>query len=145
LTWEEFEKEQPEMAAFGLDRFKFQVMYLATVKPDSYPRIHPFTPFVSAGRLFAYMEPSSPKGKDLQRNGRYAMHSLVTDMDGSNGEFQISGDAQLVTDAELMQLAAASCPYRPRDRYVLFEFRIGTCLTNYYTDGRPHPKRWRLR
>jgi hypothetical protein len=113
LTWQEFASAQPEMENFGEQRLRSRVMYLATIKPDGYPRVHPFTPFVGSGHLFAFMEPTSPKGKDLQRNGKYSMHSLVTDMNGSNGEFQITGDAFLVTDSETRQNALSTCPYKP--------------------------------
>ena len=97
LSWGEFATVRPGMAKFGEEKLRLNVMYLATVKPDGYPRVHPFTPFIGSGHLFAFMEPTSPKGKDLQRNGMYSMHSLVTDMGGSSGEFQITGKAILVT------------------------------------------------
>ena len=131
------------MASFGERRFQYTVMYLATIKPGGYPRIHPFTPFIGSGRLFAFMEPTSPKAKDLQRNGRYAMHSLVTDGNGTNGEFQISGNAFLLSDSASRETAIGSCPYKPSERYILFEFKIESCLTNYYTDGNPNARRWR--
>ena len=131
------------MASFGERRFQYRVMYLATIKPDGYPRIHPFTPFIGFGHLFAFMEPTSPKAKDLQRNGRYAMHSLVTDGNGTNGEFQISGKAFLLSDSASRETAVGSCPYKPSERYILFEFKIERCLTNYYTDGNPNVKLWR--
>jgi hypothetical protein len=143
LNWQEFATAQPEMANFGVQRLQSKVMYLATIKPDGYPRVHPFTPFVGSKYLFAFMEPTSPKGKDLQRNGRYSMHSSVTDMNGSNGEFQISGDAFLVTDSEIRRIAVSSCPYKPQEQYILFEFKIGSCLTNSYTDGNPNVRRWK--
>ena len=95
------------MAEFGLERLEHRVMYLATVRKNGYPRVHPFTPFVASGHLFAFMEPASPKELDLQRDGLYAMHSLVTDMNGTNGEFTIAGRAQLVTDPETWQLEDA--------------------------------------
>ncbi|HXZ91005.1 MAG TPA: pyridoxamine 5'-phosphate oxidase, partial [Candidatus Dormibacteraeota bacterium] len=62
LTWAEFAAIRPEMAEFGLKRVEYHVMYLATVRKNGYPRVHPFTPFVASGRLFAFMEPTSPKG-----------------------------------------------------------------------------------
>jgi len=135
------------MAGFGEKRLVYGVMYLATIAPNSYPRVHPFTPFIGSGHLFAFMEPTSPKGKDLQRNGKYAMHSLVTDMNGSNGEFQIKGDAIVVTDPSLREEALKSCPYAslapPQARHVLFEFLISRCFTNYYADGKSNLKHWR--
>ena len=147
LSWGEFASVQQEMVEFGEKRIQLGVMYLATVKQDGYPRVHPFTPFVGSGRLFAFMEPTSPKAKDLQRNGKYSMHSLVTDMRGTNGEFQISGDATQVSDSASREAAIAACPYRasntPFDRYVLFEFKINRCLTNFYANGTANAKRWK--
>jgi hypothetical protein len=143
LTWEEFASVQPEMADFGLKRLGYGVMYLATIRGNGYPRVHPFTPFVASGRLFAFMEPTSPKGRDLQNTGVYAIHSLVTDMNGSNGEFTISGRANLVTDPALRGLAVKGCPYTPKDRYVCFEFKLEECLTNTYSGGLPSTKRWK--
>ena len=142
LTWKEFAALQPEMAEFGLKRLEYHVVYLATVRRNGYPRVHPFTPFVASGHLFAFMEPISPKGLDLQRNGLYAIHSLVTDMNGTNGEFAVTGHAHLVRDSAIRELAVKGCPYPPKERYVCFEFKLKECMTNTYLDGVPHPKRW---
>jgi hypothetical protein len=143
LSWREFEALQPEMARFGEERLKFRVMYLASLRADGSPRVHPFSPFVGNSHLYAFMEPTSPKAKDLQRDGRYAMHSLVTDGDGTNGEFLISGQAVLLTDSATRDAAIRASPYKPKDRYILFEFKVNSCLTNYYTDGTPNVKRWK--
>jgi pyridoxamine 5'-phosphate oxidase-like protein len=143
LTWDQFEKSEPEMARFGAERMKERVMYVGTVRKDGYPRVHPFTPFVSSGRLFAFMEPTSPKAHDLQRDGRYVIHSLVKDSNGSDGEFSITGRARLVLDQETRSVAAQGCPYTPADRYVCFEFFLEECLTNHYVDGNPQFSRWK--
>jgi len=131
------------MAKFGSKRVEYGVMYLATIRKNGYPRVHPFTPFVASGRFLAFMEPTSPKGLDLQRNGLYAIHSLVTDMNGSNGEFTMSGRAGLVTDPTTRNLAVKGCPYTPKDRYVCYEFKLEECLINTYVDGVPKIRRWR--
>jgi hypothetical protein len=143
LTWKEFEETAPEMARFGARRMSERVMYIGTVRRDGYPRVHPFTPFVSSGHLFAFMEPTSPKAHDLQRDGRYAIHSLVKDWNGTDGEFSISGRARLVEDQETRAVAARGCPYTPADRYVCFEFSVEECLTNHYVDGKPQFARWK--
>lgn len=143
LDWEAFAKLQPAMASFGEKRLQYKVMYLATIRKDGYARVHPFTPFIGSGRLFAFMESTSPKAKDLQRNGKYSMHSLVADQNGTNGEFQIGGDAFLLSDSASREAATASCPYKPSERYVLFEFKINRCFTNYYTKGTPNAKHWK--
>ena len=143
LSWEEFASIKPEMASFGQERLAYGVMYIATIKADGYPRVHPFTPFLGSGRLFAFMEPTSPKGKDLERNGKYSMHSLVKDMNGTNGEFQIGGKAFLLTDPTSREIAIRFSPFKPNDRYILFEFKIENCLTNFYTNGVPNVSRWK--
>jgi len=143
LTWGEFAALQPEMAEFGLKRLEYRVMYLATLRKNGCPRVHPFTPFVRSGHLFAFMEPVSPKGLDLQRGGLYAMHSLVTDMNGTNGEFAIAGRAELVTDPSIRDLAVRGCPYSPRDRYICFEFKLEDCMTNTYANGVPNIRHWK--
>ena len=145
LTWREFAALQPEMAEFGLKRLEYRVMYLATVRKNGYPRVHPFTPFIASDRLFAFMEPTSPKGLDLQHNGRYAIHSLVTDMNGTNGEFAVTGRAQLVTDSATRELAVEGCPYTPKGRYVCFEFKLEECMTNTYVDGVPNTRHWKAK
>lgn len=132
------------MAQFGEERIKRGIMYLATIKADGYPRVHPFTPFIASGRLFSFMYATSPKCKDLQKNGRYSIHSLVVDAGGPSGEFQITGDALVLSDPASRQVAAAAAPYPLSELpTVLFEFKIMSCLTNFYTDGQPNPKRWK--
>jgi hypothetical protein len=84
MSWKDFEEANPELAAFGLERFKSGVAYLATVRKDGSPRVHPVTPIVGDGYLFVFMEPTSPKGYDLRRDGRYAMHSAVSDSSGAS-------------------------------------------------------------
>lgn len=143
LTWEEFEKSAPDMTSFGTSRLSERVMYIATVRKSGYPRVHPFTPFVSSGHLFAFMEPTSPKAHDLQRDGKYSIHSLVKDWNGSDGEFTITGEAVLVDDPKVRALAASGCPYTPSDRYVCFEFFVEECLINHYVEGKPQFKRWK--
>jgi len=143
LTWAEFAAVEPEMAEFGLKRLKYLVMYLATIRKNGYPRVHPFTPFVASGHLFAFMEPTSPKALDLQRNGLYSIHSLVTDLNGTNGEFTLAGRAQLVTTSTTRELAVKGCPYSPKERYILFEFKLEECMTNTYVDGAPNTRHWK--
>ena len=142
LTWNEFAALQPDMADFGLKRLEHHAMYLATVRKNGHPRVHPITPFVASGHLFAFMEPNSPKGRDLQRNGLYAMHSLVTDMNGTNGEFTITGRATQVSEPIMRDLAVKGCPYSPKERYICFEFKLEECMTNAHANGVPNTRRW---
>ncbi len=107
MTWKTLEEQQPELAAFGLERLNGQVAYLATIRKDGSPRVHPMTPIIGQGHFFVFMEPTSPKGQDLQRDGRYAIHCAVSDNSGASGEFSITGRAHLIDNAELRTLAVS--------------------------------------
>ncbi len=143
MSWQSLENEQPELAAFGSKRLNGQVAYLATVRKDGSPRVHPMTPIIGQGHLFAFMEPTSPKGHDLQRDGRYAIHCSVTDTSGASGEFIIAGHARPVDDPELRALAAARASYSPKDRYILFEFDVESAASTTYPDGLPVRLSWK--
>ena len=142
MSWKTLEQERPELASFGAERFGGGVAYLATVREDGSPRVHPVTPIVGGGRLFLFMEPTSPKGYDLRRDGRYAVHSAVRDSGGSNGEFLVTGHAEFVEDPEVWEHAASLSNYAPAERYVLFELDIEDALAITYEDGSSVRRRW---
>jgi pyridoxamine 5'-phosphate oxidase-like protein len=52
------------------------VAFLATIRPDGSPRLHPFCPVLAGGRLLAAIPRSSPEGNDLRREPRCAIHAL---------------------------------------------------------------------
>ena len=92
-TWRQFADEAPDVAAVAdrlwpgitaLHRAEspppgapcFSVSYLATIRADGAPRLHPFCPILAGGRLFAAVPRSSPKGDDLRRDPRCVIHAL---------------------------------------------------------------------
>lgn len=142
-SWAEFSKEAPELAAFGAERLGGgRVAYLATVRPDGGPRVHPVTPILGE-QLFLFMEPTSPKGKDLQRDPRYTLHCGVEDSSGGEGEFYVRGQARLVQDPQLRARAVAAADYEPAERYILFVLGVDFAFKNTYAEGRANPRRWR--
>ncbi len=143
MSWKLLENEQPEMAAFGYERLNGKVAYLGTVKKDGSPRVHPMTPIIGEGHLFVFMEPTSPKGHDLERDGRYAMHCGITDTSGRSGEFFIPGTARRVEDPEMRKVAVRFSPCAPAERYVLFEFEVEAADTTIYPEGKPVRKAWK--
>jgi len=140
-TWAEFAAANAELAAFGTERLHGGVSYLATVRRDGTPRVHPVTPIIGE-RLFIFMEPSSPKGHDLLRNPAYALHGGVADTAGGAGEFSVRGTARLVEDLVRRAEAVAASPYRPADRYVLFELDVDGAASTVYEGGNPVHRRW---
>ena len=140
-SWAEFAEHAPQFAAFGKSRFESGVAYLGTLRPDGGPRVHPVTPIVGE-QLFLFMEPTSPKGKDLQRDARYSLHCAVENMSGGNGEFYVRGRATLSDDPQLREQAIKASPYAPQDYYILFVFSIEFAFMNNYVDGKANPQRW---
>ncbi len=141
-TWEAFAVAAPELAAFGAGRFGGGVAYLATVREDGGPRVHPVTPIIALGRLYLYMEPTSPKGHDLRRDNRYALHCAVEGSDGGQGEFSIKGRATLVEDATLRQQMDAAASYQPKPHYIAFELTIDSALSTQYSGDAVKRQRW---
>jgi hypothetical protein len=143
MTWEILAEQQPELAAFGAERLNSKVAYLATIRKDGAPRVHPMTPIIGQGHFFVFMEPTSPKGHDLQRDGRFAIHCAVSDNSGASGEFNFTGHAHLVDDAELRALAVSLASYAPADRYILFEFDIESAASTVYPEERAVRHFWK--
>jgi hypothetical protein len=145
MSWKTFKEQAPEMAEYGRSRFGSQVAYLATTGIGGKPRVFPVTPILALRRLFVFIEPSSPKGRDLQRNGYYALHSSVSDMDGTSGEFYITGQALTSDDPELWQAAAEAASYDPPERYILFELLVVSAMTTDYDEAwQPVRQYWNL-
>lgn len=140
-NWQDFERQAPEFAAFGKARLQNGVAYLGTLRADGSPRVHPVTPILGS-ELYVFMEPTSPKGKDLQRDPRYTLHCAVEDSGGGGGEFQISGQAILTTDPAIREQAIRAASYQPQARYVLFVLSVEAAFGNQYIDGEPSVRRW---
>src|SRR5213076_1512874 len=71
--------------------------FLATVRKDGAPRLHPLCPVLSDDRLFVLITPASPKRHDLLRDGRYALQTFPQPKPGSD-EFYVAGKALPVDD-----------------------------------------------
>jgi hypothetical protein len=112
-TWAQFEAEAPEVASVSAQLWpgitalhrgerpadgqpQFAIAYLATVRADGAPRLHPMCPILAGGRLFAAIPRSSPKGQDLRRDPRCVIHALPGPHDD---ELCIRAVAVEITDA----------------------------------------------
>ncbi|HZA75281.1 MAG TPA: pyridoxamine 5'-phosphate oxidase family protein [Acidimicrobiales bacterium] len=144
-TWNDFADAVPALAEFGRACLERPTpAYLATTGADGLPRVHPVTPIIGDGRLFVFMEPTSPKGRDLRERRGFALHNAVPDGQGTGGEFFVRGLAQPVNDPMVRAVGVAAARYQPADRYVLFELGISEARCNGYGDvPLPEPRRWR--
>jgi hypothetical protein len=100
VTWKEFAAAAPELAEAGrslLNQFGVGLAFLATVRKDSAPRVHPVCPVLSHDRLFVLITPTSPKLHDLRRDGRYALQTFPQPKPGGD-EFYVTGRALVVEE-----------------------------------------------
>jgi hypothetical protein len=99
ITWTEFERQQPALADAGrrqLYQVGIGLAFLATVRPDGGPRVHPVCPVISAAGLHLLVI-AGPKRQDLRRDGRYALHSETCPPPRQDDGFALAGRAREVT------------------------------------------------
>jgi hypothetical protein len=117
------------MAALGLRQLeKFGLAYLATVRKDGSPRVHPVAPLIVDGRLLVATPRASPKGHDQLRDDRCVLHFLPGKNDD---EFLIRARARPVRDPEVRAQAQAAAHYVHDDDF-LFEYDIESVMTAYW-------------
>lgn len=148
-TWAEFETAAPKLAAKGralLYQYGPPLGFLATVRSDGGPRVHPFCPIVAEGGLWAYILRTSPKGGDLRRDPRFALHALPpTDVDD---EFFVRGRAKAhepTEDLKAAIVAAAQPASVGADEEQLFQLHLERVLLATYTSRGQWPptyERW---
>jgi hypothetical protein len=100
ITWTQFEQQAPDLARAGREQlyaFDVALGFLATVRPDGAPRVHPVCPVISPAGLHVLIV-DGPKLEDLRRDGRYALHSETFPPPREEDGFSVSGRAAEVAD-----------------------------------------------
>src|SRR5918999_1226027 len=77
--------------------------YLATVRADGGPRVHPVSPIVTDEGLYCFVI-ASPKRDDLNRDGRYALHAFPAEC--SDAEAVVTGRARQVINVSIVDQLA---------------------------------------
>jgi hypothetical protein len=115
--------------------------YLATVRPDGGPRVHPISPVITDGGLFCFALPS-PKRRDLERDGRYALHAYPPET--SDDEAYLAGQAVLVTSESRRARLARLHRAAPDVNWRLFELTISVAMVTrrYGPDAAPEHHIW---
>ena len=138
LTWEDFAGLQPDLAGAGrrlLYEFGIGLGFLATVRTDGGPRVHPICPIFTETGLYGLIVPG-PKLEDLRRDARYALHSETCPPPRQDDAFYLTGTVRELSDADLRRRLDAqflaerdlSEPWPGFDQQVLVEFMVGRCL-----------------
>lgn len=145
-TWKRLREARPDLADAGaalLYQFGVGLAFLATVRKDGGPRVHPMCPLLTQDELYALLVPS-PKRNDLRRDPRYAMHSFPAV--NNEDAVYLTGTAELVTDeataaAALEQFAAERPGMTLVEDQGVFRFHIETCMVTRTTGhGDPAPR-----
>lgn len=133
--WAAFAAAAPDLAAVGQDRLYWYgpgLAFLATVRADGAPRLHPVCPTIVSDGLWVLIGPS-PKLADLERDGRYALHTFPdADVDD---EFYVAGRAARCDDEAQRVLVRADNAQRGAtsgDEDVLFELLLDRALHAAY-------------
>jgi hypothetical protein len=149
VRWGVFADQAPDVAEAGrtlIYQFGTGLGYLATLRPDGAPRLHPVCPVVCDGGLYVFIGNHSPKLRDLQRDGRFTLHTFpCVDVDD---EFMVSGTA---VDAESFGVrdavyAAYVATGATTSNDTLFELLIDRALHAKYQERPSWPpdyRRWR--
>jgi hypothetical protein len=148
-SWATFEAAAPKLAARGRQFFYLYGVgmgFLATVRRDGGPRVHPICPVLMEDSLFALIVPG-PKLADLRRDGRYALHGLTSAPPRQDDAFYIAGTVEEITDAAIYDRVAAQflaereIPSRwpGFETQILFEFDLERCLVTLTQAGQDLP------
>ena len=114
-SWSEFLAAEPQLASairVLLQQYGPGMGYLATVRADGGPRVHPVSPVITQEGLFCFVV-DSPKRRDLERDGRYALHAYPPE--DSDDEAYVAGRARPVRDADVVQRLASALRASPTD------------------------------
>jgi hypothetical protein len=106
--WRELVDRQPELAEAGrtlLYQFGVGLDFLATIRRDGGPRLHPVCPFIVDSGLHLFLIPSL-KLDDLHRDGRFALHSYPCA--DNEDEFYITGPAVFQSDSKSIDQSRAA-------------------------------------
>jgi hypothetical protein len=154
VPWQTFAESNPPLAAHGqrllllgteYGDFLAGLAYLATVRADGGPRIHPISPALIDGRLYAFILTTSPKYADLRRDGRYALHSFppntLDNTPFTDDEYYLVGTARLVEDHTLRQAVAQACSDEVEAGQV-FELLVERVMHKSRAEGRAIYTKW---
>jgi hypothetical protein len=155
LTWGQFRTIRPDLAEAGRALF-YQfggvgLGFLATVRRDGGPRVHPMCPVITNDGLYAFVVPG-PKRNDLARDGRFAMHGFPPAQ--NEDAIYLTGRAEARSEGALREAIAAQffkersidAPPPGFDQERLFEFLIDGCLltrTTGHGDYDPQHTIWK--
>lgn len=126
-------------------QFGIGLGFLATIRKDGGPRLHPFCPVLAGEGLYGFILNNSPKKHDLVRDGRYAIHAFPPEK--VDDEFYVTGTARVVTDPaeyEAAKLSYEASGGKTSEHETLFEFDIERAMHAKYKARPDWPPTYRV-
>jgi hypothetical protein len=138
LTWKQFAAARPDLAKKGVEFLyghDIGLGFLASVRPDGGPRVHPICPLLTEDGLYAFIVPG-PKLADLRRDARYALHSETFPPPNHDDAVYLTGRITEPNDPDLRETLAdrffaerkMNEPWPGFENETLIEFGIDRCL-----------------
>jgi hypothetical protein len=104
MNWEGFMAAVPKLADLAEARFrKDGLCMVGTLRKDGSPRISPCELDFAAGELLLGMMWRSRKALDLLRDSRIVVHSVTSDLEGTEGDVKLYGRAIDTSAAHVRQ------------------------------------------
>jgi hypothetical protein len=155
-TWSEFAAAAPRLAGRAhelLYQFGVGLGFLGTVDVSGGPRVHPLCPIICDGELFLLVVPG-PKRADLERDGRFALHSFPRPDDEdaaylTGRAVAIDNDPErraIVEQQFLDERSAIPIALESMAEQALFRLDVERCLvttTTGHGDPAPQHEVWR--
>src|SRR6266545_3308170 len=127
-SWSDFAAAEPPLAS-AIQELVHQygpgLGYLATIRPDGGPRVHPVSPVINEQGFYCFII-DSPKRRDLARNGWYALHAFRPE--SSDYEAYVAGVAKPVSDRARVHELALQMRSEPQVDWRLFEFSVDVAM-----------------
>ena len=148
VTWNDFKQEQPALAEAGrgqLYQHGIGLGFLATVRADGGPRVHPVCPVISTAGLHVLILPG-PKRGDLRRDRRYSLHTEMFAPPREDDGFAVTGRAAEITDARTWDVVRDQVIgdfgqlWPDYDTLTVFELSVNSCLLTLTQPGEGFPK-----
>jgi hypothetical protein len=143
ISWAELRVEAPALADAGqqlLLRIRPHVgwAFIATLRKDGAPRLHPISVVQSQDRLYVVIPTGSPKCADLLRDGRYALQAFPPPENEVGAEFYLAGAAERIQDPAVCQAIEAETGVQVEAGEVLFELLLERAMvTSMVAAGTP--------
>jgi len=132
-----FEQHAPDISKSGYDlihQYGIGLGFIGTVRKDGGPRLHPCCPIIHAGGLYVFIMGKSPKRYDLDRDGRFALHS--NPCADNDDEFFCSGTAKRVVARNVRSTISSMAKHNVMEDEVLYELNIDRALHTTWKNPR---------